>query len=269
MKHSSLIHGLIGIVAASVGTVSLYAQDAAATPPAPAALIATNAPPPKPKPKWESTLTASLSLTRGNSETLTASGAAATQKKWDKNEIKLGIDGTYGEITQGTNTTVNPNMFHGFGQYNRLFSERLFGYARAEGLHDEVADIKYRVSVSPGGGYYFIKNKTTDLDLELGPGFIWQDQGGVVDNYATLRVGDNFNHKFSDRAKFWQKTEVLPKVANFAYVIVSSEIGVSATLTEDKKLALTVTLNHTYNSQPAAGRLRNDTILKTGITYAF
>jgi putative salt-induced outer membrane protein len=254
-KHIQLL-AVLSLVAA--GAFSVHAQ------------IETNVPPAKPKPKWESALTASLTLTRGNSETMTASGAASTQKKWDSNELKLGIDGTYGESTVNkTNTTVSANMIHGFGQYNRLFSERLLGYARAEGLHDEVAEIKYRVTVSPGAGYYLIKKPGTDLDVEIGPGFIWQQQGQTVDNYATLRLGDNFNYQISDRAKIWQKTEVLPKVANFAYVIVNSEVGVSAALTEDKKLSLTVTLNHSYNSQPAAGRMRNDTVLKTGITYAF
>jgi putative salt-induced outer membrane protein len=258
MKDSRLIQCSAIVALAAAGAVSLRAQ------------IETNAPP-KPPPKWESTLNASLTLTRGNSETLTASGAATTQKKWDQNEIKLGIDGMYGESKDDTTgeNTVNANSIHGFGQYNRLFTERLYGYGRVDGLHDDVADIAYRVMLSPGAGYYLIKKPSTDLSVEVGPGFIWQKQGHDIDNFATLRVGENFNHKFSDRAKVWQKTEYLPKVEDFNYYIVNSEAGISAALTEDKKLSLTVTLNHTYNSQPAEGRYKNDTILKTGITYVF
>jgi len=257
MKPSRLISCLA--VATIAGTMPLCAQ------------VETNTPPPKPKPRWESTLTAGLTLTRGNSRTMTASGDVKTQKKWDQNELKFGLDGTYGETRDQTtgNDNVNPNMIHGFGQYNRLFSERLFGYARAEGLHDEVADVTYRVPVSLGLGYYFIKKTDTDLDAEIGPGYIWQKQGGLIDNFATLRVSENFNHKLSDRAKIWQKAEWLPKVEDFNYYIVNAEVGISAALTEDKKLSLTVTLNYTYASQPAAGRVKNDTTLKTGITYAF
>jgi putative salt-induced outer membrane protein len=270
MESSILVRGLAGVVVAIAGIASLHAQNNASAPPAqPAAQIQTNAPPPKPKPKWESTLNASLTLTRGNSDTMTASGAATTQKKWDQNELKLGMDGTYGESKVGSNTTVSANSIHGFGQYNRLFTERLYGYARADGLHDDVADVAYRVTVGPGAGYYLIKRPGTHLDVEVGPGFVWQRQGGEIDNYVTLRVGENFDQKLSDRAKLWQKTEYLPKVEDFNVYIINSEVGISAALTKDNKLSLTVTLNHTYNSVPASGRLKNDTILKTGITYAF
>lgn len=254
MKNSGLIRWTILVVIAA-GILDLQAQ------------TETNAPPPKPK--WESTLTASLAYTRGNSKTLTMAGAANTQKKWDDNELKFGADGAYGEKTENGTTTADPNNAHGYGQYNRLFTERWFAFARLEAWHDDVADVEYRVPVSVGAGYYIVKKPNVDLDLEAGPGYVWQKQGGEIDNYTTVRGADNFNYKISDRAKFWQKTEVLPKLENFAYIVVSSEIGVSAALTDNKKLALTVTLNHTYDSQPAAGRLHNDTILKTGITYAF
>jgi len=257
MKSTGSIQSLAVGVAVATCAISLRAQ------------IDTNAPPPKPK--WESTLTASLTSANGNSKSLTASGAGATGKKWDQNEIKLGIDGTYG-IAKDQSTgedNVSANSIHGFAQYNRLLTERLYGYGRVDGLHDDLADLAYRVTVSPGVGYYFIKKPNTDLSGEAGPGFIWQKQGHEIDNFATVRIGENFNHKFNDRAKFWQKTEYLPKLEDSHYYIVNSEIGLSAALTEDKKLALTVTFNHTYNSQPASDRFKNDTILKTGITYAF
>ena len=238
------------------------------TNPGPTVLILTNAPP-KPLPHWESALTASLALTRGNSRTLTASGAATTQEKWDDNQIKLGLDGTYGQQAVGTNTSVNPNMIHGFGQYDRFFARRWFGYLHGEGLHDDVADIAYRASASPGLGYSIIKAPSGDLNVEAGPGYVWQRQGGEVDNFFTMRVAESFTHKFNDRAKIWEKTEWLPKVEDIHYYVVNSEAGVSAALTSDNKLALTVTVDYSYNSQPATGRLKNDTILKTGITYAF
>ena len=44
-------------------------------------------------PKWESALTAGLTLTRGNSDTTTLAGSAATVKKTEADKISLGIDG--------------------------------------------------------------------------------------------------------------------------------------------------------------------------------
>src|SRR5262249_42803850 len=147
--------------------------------------------------------------------------------------------------------------------------ERVFVFGRAEALHDEVADVDYRVILSTGAGYYFVKNTNTDFDVEVGPGYIFQKEGGADDDYATIRFGEVFNQKISDRAKFWEKAEYLPKVSDTENYIVNAEVGVSAALSADKKFSLVTTLNYTYNSVPASGRLKNDTMLKTGINYAF
>ena len=124
-------------------------------------------PPPAepPKPAWQGSAAAGLTLTRGNSETLMATLAATVGKKWKWDELSFGADATYGTTKDQTTdeTTRTADAYHGYGQYNRLFTERLYGYARAEGLYDGIADIKYRVTLSPGVGYYLIKAKTTDL----------------------------------------------------------------------------------------------------------
>jgi putative salt-induced outer membrane protein YdiY len=265
----------------AAGAVSLHAQTDASTLPAPPATpIQTNTPPPKP-PKWESTLTASLTLTRGNSATMLASLQAKTEKKWDSNELKFGANGSYGETTTRTGTaptvretTENVNSVDGYAQYNRLFTERLFGLIRVDGIHDEIAAINYRVIVSPGLGYYFIKKPATTLNGEIGPSYVWERLDGEGDSYGSLRLAEGFTHKLSDRANIWQKTEVLPSIADFSHVLVNSEIGISASITKDNKLKLTATLTHAYNSHPASdiakpARMMNDFVLKTGITYAF
>jgi hypothetical protein len=94
---------------------------------------------PPPAPHWESTAQAGLTLTRGNSETLLAALAAGTAKKWDCNELSFGADGTYGTTKINGTDTTTANSMHGFGQYNRLFSERAYGYLRVDGLHDDLA----------------------------------------------------------------------------------------------------------------------------------
>ena len=70
----------------------------------------------------------------------------------------------------GSDRTKNADMARGFVQYNRLFTERLFGYGRVDALYDDVANIQYRVTLSPGLGYYFIKEPKTELSGEVGPG---------------------------------------------------------------------------------------------------
>ena len=231
---------------------------------------------------WESSIAAGATLTRGNSETFLGTLSAGTGKKWNQNELAFGADVAYGTTKQKvvTDTTTTPpttvernqtttETMHGFAQYNRLFNERLYGYGRVEGLHDGVADIDYRLSLSAGAGYYFIKSKETLLSAEVGPGYIVERLGGENKSFATLRLAEKFNQALSDRARLWQTAEILPQVDDFNNYIVNFEIGVEADLNSSKKLALRVYLDDTYNNVPAAGRKKNDLKLVAAVAYKF
>ena len=234
--------------------------------------------------QWQSSIAAGATLTRGNSETFLGTLSAGTGKKWDQNEVALGADMAYGTTTVETKTanpTPPPNnittkhddttaeTIHAFGQYNRLFNERLYGLGRIEGLHDGVADIDYRLTFSVGAGYYFIKTKETQLSAELGPGYIVQRLGGRDQQYAMLRLGEKFNQVLSDRSRLWQTAEILPQVDDFNNYIVNFEIGIEADLNSSKKLALRVYLDDTYNNVPAPGRKKNDLKLVAAVAYKF
>jgi len=195
--------------------------------------------------------------------------AGKTGRKWDHNELSLGADAVYGESKVNGVTSRNADSVDGFAQYNRLFTERLYGYGRVDALHDEIADIKYRVALSPGAGYYFIKEKKTDFSLEVGPGYVIEELGTNEESYATLRVGDKFHQQISGQARIWETAEWLPQVDKFKNYIVNAEIGIEADLTADKKLALRAVLQDTYNNEPAAGRQKNDAKLITAIAYKF
>ena len=221
------------------------------------------APTPVTQPAWDTSAALGLTVTRGNSDTLLFTGNILTGKKWDQNELAFGADATYGE----NNSVKNAESLRGFGQYNRLFTERLYGYMRVEGLHDSIADIEYRLTLSPGVGYYFIKNETTRLSGEVGPGFIYEKQGENSRGYVTLRLAERFDHKLNDRAKIWQSVEILPQVDNFSNYIVNAELGVETSLT--KKLSLRTYVQDTYDNEPAPGREKNDLKLVAALAYKF
>ena len=96
-----------------------------------------------------------------------------------------------------------------------MFSERAYGYARIDGLHDAIADIEYRFTFSPGVGYYFVKNESTTLSGEVGPGAIYEKQGDNSRGYLTLRLAERFEHKLNERARVWQSLEILPQVDDY------------------------------------------------------
>ena len=216
------------------------------------------------KPEWETSAALGLTLTRGNSDTLLFTGNILSAKKWDEHEMSLGADATYGEIE----SEKNAESLHGFSQYNRLFSERAYGYARLDGLHDSIAGIEFRFTLSPGVGYYFIKKENTKLSGEVGPGFVYEKEGGNTPRgYFTLRLAEKFEHKLNDRARIWQSLEILPQVDDYENFIANFELGIESSLTE--KLSLRAYIQDTYDNEPADGRKRNDLKLVTALAYKF
>ena len=228
-------------------------------------------PKPAEPPKWKSSLAFGLTLTRGNSETFLTTLTAGTTKKWGQNELIFGADGAYGTTKDNNtgNTTQNANTAHGFGQYNRLFSDRWYGYGRVDGLYDAIADINYRVTLGIGAGYYLIKTTNTDLSLEAGPGYIFEKLAGAEDNYATLRLAEKYHQALSEHARIWETVEYLPSLKSFSQYIVNAEIGIEADLSKDKRWVLRTYLQDTYNSRPAPGKENNDMKLVAAVGYKF
>lgn len=225
--------------------------------------IQTFAAEPEPTAQWISSASVGLTLTRGNSKTVLGTANVITAKKWDKNELSFGADAAYGEDEDSTTA----QSLRAFGQYNRLFTERFYGFGRVDFLYDKVADIDYRITISPGAGYYFIKNERTDLSGEVGPSAVIESAGGNEQTYFALRVGEKYNFKINDRARIWQSAEYLPEVEDFNNYILNLEVGIESDLTE--KMSLRSFIRDTYDNQPAEGRQKNDLKWVTAIAYKF
>lgn len=235
--------------------VAVNAADDAAAPPAADA--------PKPASSWKTSAAIGATLTRGNSDTLTVNGTIDTSKKWGKNEAGAGFSVTYGE----TDDTETANSMAAYAQYNRLLTDRLFVYGRVDFSRDKLADINYRIGLSPGAGYYFIKNNKFTLSGEIGPGYIWEEVGGVSNDYFSLHVGEKFTWEINDRARLWQSLSYDPEVEDFENYLLRAEIGFETDILKD--LSLRVVAIDTYRNVPAAGRQKNDFQLITGIAYKF
>jgi len=216
-----------------------------------------------PPPRWERSASFGFTLTSGNSDTILFTADAMAQKKWLHDELSFGANAGYGE----SEDVKNNDYLKGYGQYNRLFTERFYGYARIDAMHDDIADVDYRLTFSPGVGYYFVKREQTRFSTELGPAFVYEKQGGESHGYMTLRLAERFEHKIKDGARIWQSAEVLPQVDDFDNYIINAELGVEAPLT--RMLSLRAVLQDTYDHDPAPGREKNDLKLITALAWKF
>src|ERR1041385_3550653 len=122
------------------------------------------------KSTWSGSASAGLTITRGNSHSTLATVTLDAADKWDRNELLLNASVTYGRA--GTNTTTSTADAN--AQYNWLFTERVYGGLKVDLFHDDIAEIKYRLTVAPLAGYYFIKTTNTTLSGEVGPALVYE-----------------------------------------------------------------------------------------------
>jgi hypothetical protein len=94
---------------------------------------------------WERSVALGFSLTDGNSETLGLNVGANADRAWDENELSFGASYSYGEVDGEDGNETTKDNATADAQYNRLFSERNYGYVAASFLYDDIADIDYRI----------------------------------------------------------------------------------------------------------------------------
>jgi putative salt-induced outer membrane protein YdiY len=198
-------------------------------------------------------------------------GAALTSlRKWDKNEIALGADATYGSnsdpTTRKETTTAQNYGLH--AQYNRMLSDRIYLGLRSEALQDRIAFVDYRATLAPAFGYYAINNDRLKLKLENGPAFVFERlRGSGTANYLTLRLAEEVQWKIYGTTSITQTMEYLPQVADFGNFVMTFSLGLSTKI--GGRASANITLRDNYRSVPAPGRRGNDLSLMAGISYTF
>jgi putative salt-induced outer membrane protein YdiY len=257
VANSGVASGLAVALTLLIGCGAALAQDKAAATAA--------APEPEKKKTWDTTAAAGLTLTRGNSETLLVTLGLDTKRKWDKNEVAAGINGGYGEDKDVKNT----EFINGFAQYNRLLNERLYLGLRLDATYDGIAELDYRVRITPLVGYYILKQTNTTLSVEAGPSAVFEKhKGQSEDTYCGLRLGERFEQKISKTTRLWESVDYVPQVDDWTEkYVITGEVGVDAAIT--KAWSLRVVFQDIYDSAPTAGRDNNDLRLVAGVAFKF
>lgn len=221
-------------------------------------------------PKWTTSVNLGLNTTRGNSKTTAMNGSVVSERKGDKHEVSLGVEGNYGqsEETQTNNTKEMKTTVQnakGYAKYRYLFTERDYGYMNSELSQDKIADITYRLIVGPGLGRYFIKSDKNTLGVEAGLSWIKDKVNDVEGDRFALRAAEKYEWKISETAKIWQNVEYLPALDDFNNYLVNGEFGVEAAM--NAKLSLRIVAQDHYNNKPAADKETNDFIVTAGLGY--
>ena len=212
---------------------------------------------------WISTAALGFSLNKGNADSAALNLAWNTAFLSDEREFFFEIAQIFRENNGNTSEDRTTSRI----QYNRYLTERFYLGGTLGYLRDDQAEIDYRLTPGFLAGYAVIKNDTTKLAFEAGPAYTFESQGGVADSYASIVAAERFSHKFNDRVELVQAIEATAELADFGNYSAIATIGLDTKISD--RLLWKIAASHTYDAQPAAGRVENDTALTSSIAVRF
>jgi putative salt-induced outer membrane protein YdiY len=229
-----------------------------------AAPVSCDAPPKDPS-LWDKSITAGYNYTDGNSKTASLNLNGKLLRDYEGEAWRFEADYNYGNAAADVNSTreVTKQNARALGDYKHTLDSIFFAGANSSFAWDEIANLDYRVIVSPNLGAYLMKDDVTTLSLEAGPSYVWEQLGGEDDNFAAGRVANRFVWNFSESALFYQSAEYLISVDDSSDYIVNAELGLEAPISAMVNLVFSV--RDYYINQPAEGRERNDVYTITGL----
>lgn len=225
--------------------------------------------PPAPTNTWKTSMTLGLHLTRGNNDTFLMNASLSTEYERGAQAARLGTEGAYGETRVETGrdaveTETTTQNAKSYANYTYTFGYT-FGYLVASVLHDDMADINYRLIASPGIGCRLIDSARQRLEIEIGPGYLHENVADVEKAIVTIRTAQRYTYRFNKTARLWQALEYLPESASWQDYLINAEVGIEAALSS--KLSLRVVAQDKLDKTPAPGKEQNDLSVIAGVRF--
>lgn len=246
---------------------------------------------------WVGNVGLGLSFITGNTQTLTLTGSASADKKWEVWALGLRLSGAYGLANPTANVEGSTAQTTARRAMGTLRGDRSFGAGFASifilggAEFDHVKNIESRSIGEAGTGLTFFNQKLNDLeklylrlDLAARAGYETRFQyfgtPGRIDPYGIVilapRVALTFRWAFSKDVRFTEELEFIPFVLapNAGRLLVNNTTKLNARLTESLSIATSLLINHDsmppQPSDPAAAkRLNTDVALTVGLEAAF
>ena len=228
---------------------------------------------------WSGLLDTGLSLTRGNSESVTYSLSGKAARVTDRDKVSVYTTAVYANSTVNGLNSTTAHAIRGGVRGDLNVGEHLFLFGFTDFEYDQFQDLDLRSVVGGGLGYHVIKTKATTFDLFAG-GDYDQDFFGAIAATATtpakaavtrkngeVDLGETFSAKINNRTTLTEQFSLFPNVSDTG----SYRFQFDATAATKLKnwLSWQVSYSDRYLSDPLAGFKKNDLILSTGVRLTF
>ncbi len=221
--------------------------------------------------QWRALFTAGASVASGNSNSTTINLSGEAVKATTTDKLTLNGRGLY---VDNEDTEAEKRLSAGLA-YQRDLNEKIFGFGQLDALRDEPANLSLRGSVGGGLGYHLIRRDDLTFDVSAGVGYTQerylnpelQDDGSYRTRRSNAEVllAEESTHKFSENTTFRQKLSYLPDLRDSGEFRATFDTALSVAMT--KRLSLTASVSHRYDSNPGPGLKKGDTLFITGVSF--
>lgn len=225
---------------------------------------------------WTGSGELGLALARGNSKSEnlnTKLSFTNEDDKWKhqfnfaalraKGEVRGDFDGD-GEIE--TAFRLNANRYTAGASSALKMNERAYWVAALRHEKDDFASFESQTTFSLGYGYTAIKNETTTLSLEAGPGYrrARNAASGETESDAIVRAHIDFKHQLTENTSI---ENLLLLESGEDNTFIQNDLGLKVAM--NSKLALKVGLQVRNNSDVTPGTDKTDTLTTVNLVYTF
>jgi putative salt-induced outer membrane protein YdiY len=228
---------------------------------------------------WSGLLDTGLSVTRGNSESLTYTLSGKAARVTERDKISVYSTAIYSNSTvNGINSTTAHAIRGGIrGDLN--VSDRFFVFGFTDFEYDQFQDLNLRNVLGGGLGYHVINTKATTFDV-FGGGSYNQAFFGATAATATepamaavtrktgeIVLGETFNAKLNSRTTVTEQFSIYPNISETG--TYRFQFDATAATKLKNWLSWQVTYSDRYLSNPLPGFKTNDLLLSSGVRLTF
>ncbi|MBT8489586.1 MAG: DUF481 domain-containing protein [Deltaproteobacteria bacterium] len=216
---------------------------------------------------WKTRAEFSYVKTSGNSDNETMSGKLETKREEAVNRY-------YGKANvfraeDNNNDTANKWLLD--GRWERVLSDRLYGFLTANYLKDKFSGYKYRVGGGPGVGYEIVKTKDHTLKGSVAV-LYYHDRYSVgpekSDDYVSGKAAISYEWQIWDNLKFKEDAYYLVSFEDTQKYFINSETALEVKIKEKVSLGISYIIN--YQNEPPSNNIKQtDKIFLTSLIIDF
>ena len=233
---------------------------------------------------WSGTLDTGLSITRGNSATLSYNLAGRAVRQTDRDKITVYTSAVYGKNDTTTPSQVIAHQITGGVRADINFRPRWFAFAATDFNSNALQNLNLQNVIDGGIGSHLIKTKNAQFDVFAGAGYNQEFFGAytltnptpppattlfpaVTQRNAEANVGETFSTKLGSRSTFNETFNYFPNLSGPSGYRYTFNTVLSTAIS--RWLGWQFSLNDNFISNPPTGIKGNDLLLSTGLRLTF